>query len=297
MVQWALHAARSRGGALALVSVLLLLPGAVGSQAPAAAALAPSDAAHAAGVQAGPVLTQEQALRLSQSAIGRVVGDYTLADTDGRPVRLSTLRGKPLLVSFVYTGCFSVCPTTTRTLKRAVESAMRVLGPDSFTVVSIGFNVPFDSPAALRAFANQQGVYLPNWRFLSPDAQSLGALAGDLGFSFAESAGGFDHITQVTLLDQQGRVYRQIYGEGVPLPQLVGPLKELLTGAPPADESLAGLIDRVRLLCTVYDPLTGQYRYKYSILFEIAGGLMGICAMLIFLVREARKTRRINAAR
>ena len=177
-----------------------------------------------------PALTQDQALRLSQGAIGQVVGDYTLTDTEGRPVRLSSLRGKPLLISFIYTGCFSVCPTTTRTLKRAVESAMRALGPDSFNVASIGFNVPFDTPAALRTFAGQQGVYFPNWLFLSPDAQTLEGLARDLGFSYARSAGGFDHITQVTILDRAG-------------PRLPAGLRRQLPAAA-AGRSAAGTADR-----------------------------------------------------
>jgi len=246
--------------------------------------------------QAPPSLTQAQALQRSQAAVGRVVGDYTLEDSEGRPVRLSSLRGKPLLISFVYTGCFSVCPITTRTLKRAVESAMRTLGRDSFNVASIGFNIPFDTPAALRTFAGQQGVYFPNWLFLSPDAQTLEGLARDVGFSYAGAAGGFDHITQVTILDQGGRVYRQVYGDTFPLPQLVGPLRELLTGTPPAAESLTGFIERVRLLCTVYDPTTGGYRYNYSILFELFGGLMGLSAMTIFLLHELRKTRRMRGA-
>jgi protein SCO1/2 len=261
----------------------LLLPAMASAQAPAPPA--PQAA----------TLTQDEALRVSQRAVGRAVGDYTLQDTQGRPVRLSSLRGKPVLVSFVYTGCFSVCPATTATLKRAVESAMRALGPDSFTVVSIGFNVPFDTPAAMRAFASEQGVYFPNWLFLSPDLDTVEGLARDLGFSYTASAGGFDHITQVTILDREGRVYRQVYGDRFPLPQLVGPLRELLTGAPPAQESLAGFIERVRLLCTEYDPVTGQYRYKYSILFEIVGGVIGLSAMLIFLLVELRKTRRVKA--
>ncbi len=280
-----------RAAAAAIVASLLA-PAAAWPDAPALPAVQTSEAS-----QTDPVLTQADALRLSQAAIGRAVGDYMLTDSEGRLVRLSSLRGKPLLVSFIYTGCFSVCPTTTATLKRAVESAMRALGPASFNVASIGFNVPFDTPAALRTFADRQGVYFPNWRFLSPDARTLEGLARDLGFSYAESAGGFDHVTQVTILDQQGRVYRQIYGDSFPLPALVGPLRELLTGAPPAQESLAGFIERVRLLCTVYDPVTGRYRYKYSILFEIAGGLMGLSAMLIFLLRELRKTQRAQRAR
>lgn len=244
-----------------------------------------------------PAISRDEALRLSQSAIGGEVGDYTLTDADGHLVRLASLRGKPLLVSFIYTACFQVCPTTTRNLKHAVESAQRTLGPYSFNVVSVGFNLPLDTPQAMGAFARQQGVFVPNWRFLSPDPQTLDGLARDLGFSFAATAGGFDHLTQVSIIDQNGRVYRQVYGDSFPLPQLVQPLKELITGAPAPQEGLAGFIERVRVLCTAYDPVSGKYRYKYSILFEIAGGLMGISAMLIFLVREGRKTRRVRAAR
>ena len=247
-------------------------------------------------VQDDPTITQDDALRLSQSAIGRQVGNYTLTNVDGRPVRLSSLRGKPVLVSFIYTGCFQVCPTTTRNLKRAVESAQRTMGVESFHVISVGFNLPADTPQALASFARQQGVFLPNWQFLSPNADTLAALAEDLGFSYSGVAGGFDHITQVSVLDQEGRVYRQVYGDTFPLPQLVEPLKELLTGAARPQEGLAGFIERVRILCTVYDPASGKYRYNTSILFEIAGGLMGISAMLIFLVREGRKTRRARTA-
>jgi len=60
-----------------------------------------------------PALDQNAALRSSQAAVGRAIGDYTLRDREGRTVRLSSYRGKPLLVSFIYTGCFQVCPTTT----------------------------------------------------------------------------------------------------------------------------------------------------------------------------------------
>lgn len=258
-------------------------------------ALALGTVVSSAAVAVAPIDPAE-AMKFSQAVMGRAVGDYTLRASDGGTVRLADLRGKPVLISFVYTGCFAVCPTTTRTLKRAVESAQKALGPDSFHVLSIGFNQPFDTPEAMGAFARQQNVYLPNWRFLSPDARTVAGLAQDVGFMWRESGGGFDHITQVTVLDQNGRVYRQVYGDSFPLPQLVGPLKELLTGAPPTDETVAGLLERVRILCTVYDPVTGEYRFKRSILFEMAGGAIGLTLIAWFMLRELRKPRR-SAAR
>lgn len=252
----------------------------------AAAALAPESPTPA---QTRSALDAEAALRLSQAAIGRLVGDYTLLDAEGRPVRLSSYRGKPLLINFIYTGCFQVCPVTTRMLKRGVEAAQRTLGPDSFHVASIGFNLPFDSPDAMRAFARQQGVMLPGWDFLTPDPATLQVLAGDLGFSYAPSPRGFDHIIQITVLDAGGRVYRQIYGDDFALPQLVEPLKELITGAP--RQNVASVLDRVRLLCTVYDPASGTYRFRYSLLFELAGGLIGLSATAWFFLRELRHSR------
>ena len=59
-------------------------------------------------------LDREAALRTSQAAIGRKVGDHILLNREGVPTSLASYRGKPLLVSFIYTGCFQVCPTTTR---------------------------------------------------------------------------------------------------------------------------------------------------------------------------------------
>ena len=223
--------------------------------------------------------------------MGRLLGDYTLKSTAGQPVRLASYRGKPLLVNFIYTGCFQICPTTTRNLKRAVEAAQRALGPESFNVVSIGFNLPADTPDALRAFAREQGVNLPNWQFLSPDPKTLDALSRDLGFSYAPSPRGFDHVIQVSVLDRDGRVYRQVYGDDFPLPQLVGPLKELITGSAPAGESLTGFLERVRILCTVYDPASGAYRIKYSVFFELFGGLLGLSLSAWYFVHELRRSR------
>jgi protein SCO1/2 len=273
---------------LALAS-LFLLPGSFALGADA------TPSSLTATASAGATLNAELAFKSSQAAIGTAIGDYTMLNADGKPVRLSSFRGKPLLINFIYTGCFQVCPTTTRTLKRAVEAAQRTLGPEAFRVASVGFNVPFDSPEAMRAFARQQGVLVPGWEFLSPDLPTLERLVRDVGFSFAPSPRGFDHLIQVTVIDAQGRVYRQIYGEDFALPQLIQPLKELITGAPREQETLSGFLDRVRILCTVYDPASGTYRFKYSVLFELTGGLIGLSLTAWFFLRELRRTRAAQA--
>ena len=240
-----------------------------------------------------PAMDQTAALRASQAAVGRAIGDYTLQDREGRAVRLSSYRGKPLLVSFIYTGCFQICPTTTRTLQQAAAVARDALGDVRFNVISIGFNQPADSPQALKSFAAQYGINSPNWEFLSPPAAIVPALARDFGFDFVATAAGFDHLLQVSVVDAEGRIYRQIYGEDYSADYLTEPLRQLITGSPVADAtSLSAILEQVRILCSVYDPRTGKYRVSYAIVLEIAGGATFLLWIIWFFVNEWLKRRR-----
>lgn len=232
------------------------------------------------------------AMRASRDALGGTPGNYTLRDRAGKPVTLASYRGKPLLVNFVYTGCFQVCPTSSRALRRAVEAMRGRFGDAQFNVVSIGFNQPTDSPQALRQFAAQQRIDEPNWEFLSPAAGDVAALARDFGFRFAPTPLGFDHTLQVSVLDAQGRLYRQVYGDAFTADALGEPLKQLVTGALVAQSTgWSDLLDRVRILCSVYDPATGTYRVDYSLYLQIAGGATFILAMLWFALLEWRTRR------
>jgi len=247
----------------------------------------------AAAAPAESVLDRAEAIRISQAVIGQQPANYTLLDRRGQPVRLSDYRGKPLLVSFIYTGCFQVCPTTTRMLHEAVQDLGRLVGFDKFNVVSIGFNQPFDAPEAMRAFATQNGISTSNWEFLSPHRSIVEPMTRDFGFSYVANAAGFDHVLSVTLLDGEGRIYSQIYGDSLTPNQLGEPMRELMRGAPlPPTLNLDDLIERVKILCTVYDPKTGQYRYDYGLFMELAGGTMFFLFMFGYLGREWLQQRR-----
>jgi protein SCO1/2 len=240
---------------------------------------------------AGTRFDAAAAIERSQRVIGNTVGSYTLRDTDERPVSLASYRGKPLVISFVYTGCFQVCPTTTRFLQRAVQEAHRALGPGSFEVVTVGFNLPFDTPAAMRDFQARHGVGAPGWRFLAGDAATVDALARDVGFAWMRTASGFDHVTQATIVDRGGRVVRQVYGESFEIPMLVAPIKELLTGEAAPVASLRDVMEQVRILCTVYDPRSGRYRLDYGLFIEIFVGLSILGATAWYLLAEWRRQR------
>ncbi len=252
-------------------------PAANPASAPAAAsASAPAMVAVPQGDRSGLTLLtldSQAAYKRSQDAIGKPVGDHVLLDRQGRPTRLADYKGKPLLVNFIYTACFQVCPTTTRNLQKAVENTVAMLGPGRFNIVSIGFNQPFDSPEALKAFSTQHGIHLPNWEFLSPAPAIVDELTQNFGFSYVATTAGFDHLNQISFVDAEGRIVRQVYGESFTAQDIAEPLKAMVTGAPlpPQTSTLAELADRLRIICSVYDPLTGKYRTNYALYFEIAG--------------------------
>jgi len=244
-------------------------------------------------VTAGAALDEKRALRVSQAAIGRTIGDYRLTDAEGGAVRLSEFRGKPLVVSFVYTGCFRICPTTTKHLERMVRQAERAIGPGTFHVATIGFNLPFDTPEAMRDYARKQGVGNANWSFLSPAAGEVERLLADFGFLREATPAGFDHLLQVSILDADGRIYRQVYGDGFDAPAFVGPLLELAQNAPRPAASLQAIVEEIRLLCTIYDPASGKYRVNYAIVIEI---LVGASVLLVGITSVAIEWRRRRRA-
>ncbi len=239
-----------------------------------------------APVRAAPQVSpfdEKTALAYSQAAIGRTLGSHRFRDRTGKSVDLADFAGKPLIVNLIYTSCYNTCPMIVSTLYDALKAAQGALGEDAFSVVTIGFDTDEDTPGRMRAFASTRGVALPNWRFLSGDEETIAALTKTLGFIFFPSPKGFDHLAQVTIIDENGKVYRQVYGDTFPVPAIVEPLKELVFGRGLAEAGFSGLANRIRLFCTLYDARAERYYFDYSVFVGliIGAGILGFLAFII----------------
>ena len=51
---------------------------------------------------------RNDALQVSQAAVGRSLGAFDLRDESGQHFVLSTVSGKPLVISMIYTSCHHV---------------------------------------------------------------------------------------------------------------------------------------------------------------------------------------------
>jgi protein SCO1 len=235
------------------------------------------------------------AVRASQQAIGREVREVELlTDRRGR-LRLSDLRGRPVVISMIYTSCAGICPATTRQLAAALRVARATLGADAFTVLSVGFDTARDTPEALRSFAAAQRAGDPGWLFASGSAADIARLASDTGFWFAPGGAMFEHLIQTTIIDGRGRVVRQLYGNEFSAAELTEPLRKAVLGAPLSPQSLS-LIDRIRLLCTVYDARLGRYRADYSLALSLLVALTTLVVVLWIVARAWRSGPRRGAA-
>jgi protein SCO1/2 len=229
------------------------------------------------------------ALAAGTEALGTSVANHTLVNRAGTPVELADLRGKPILVHPVYTSCYHSCNVLTRYLREMVVIARGAVGEDAFRVVTVGFDTASDTPEQMREYANRNGVDDEHWLFLSGTPATISALTREIGFRYAASPQGFDHLAQVTMLDAEGRVYRQLYSDAFPAPALVEPLKELVFGRRAQATSIDGWINGVKLLCTVYDPTTGAYTFDYSLFIGAAIGTLCLGGVAVFLVRAWRQ--------
>lgn len=253
----------------------------------AAAALAAGISQAAGPDPSAPAFDGDRALRLSQAAIGRELDPgLRFTDAAGRLRSLREFRGRPLVISPVYTSCFGVCPTTTTELRRVAEVASAVLGPEAFRVLTVGFDTVNDTPERMRNFAAARGTFPDGWVFAATDAATAAKLLEGIGFTYAATPKGFDHMIQATIVDAGGVVYRQVYGQQIEPPQLVDPLKRLALGQKAGEDTLGAMIEGVRLFCTVFDPKSGRYRFDWSLVLSFVIGVLCFGGVAVFLWRS-----------
>lgn len=141
------------------------------------------------------------ALILGLPAVGRAHGareggrlpaigpapEFTLTTHEGRPLALRELRGKVVVVTFIYASCADTCPILTAKL----AGIQRRLGPALGSVFFAGVTVDpeRDTPEVLRRYAATHGAR-PGWYFLTGRRADLEAVQRSLGF--VDPPGGAD---------------------------------------------------------------------------------------------------------
>ena len=137
--------------------------------------------------------------------------DFALTLQDGARIGLADLRGKVVVVTFIYTTCADTCPLLTAKL----VGIQRQLGTDRARVrfVAITVDPKKDTPAALRRYAEGHGAKAPGWLFLTGTEGEIGEVARRYGIYVKKRpAGDVDHTFLTSVIDGEGVLRVQYQG-------------------------------------------------------------------------------------
>jgi protein SCO1 len=135
-----------------------------------------------------------------------------LIDSESRPFSLGSVRGKVVLVSFVYTTCNGSCPMTTSALDRIRRRLQdEGLWGRSVEFVSITLDPEHDTPEALSRYARVYRADPKFWHFVTgPRDRVAKVIASWDMWARVAPSGAIDHPSRIFLLDQAGH-RREIY--------------------------------------------------------------------------------------
>ncbi len=160
-------------------------------------------------------------LTLSACGDREAMGDYpaangnnclpevSLIDQHGASLSLASLKGKPVLIDFIYTSCASTCPMLTAKMAAIAHQLGPALGT-GVRIVSITLDPEHDSPAELAKYAKSHDAGGNGWIFLTGTrAQIDQVLALFKLRGTRESDGSITHSLEAFLLGPDGHQIRQ----------------------------------------------------------------------------------------
>lgn len=225
----------------------------------------------------------EDAVKSSFDVIGKKLPDYTLIDQDGNKFNTKELQGKPVVLSLIYVGCGHVCSNITSRLENALKAANKDLGT-KFRAVTVSFDPQNDTPERLKDFGKNFSKDFNKWRFATSDKKTIEKLSKDIGFFYEKQATGYGHINMVTILDTQGRIYKQVYGLDFKPDDILNPVYQAMKLIKAPQSSQLSVIDRIKLFCYKYDETSGQYKLDYGLIITLSIGSILQAATIIWIV-------------
>lgn len=183
---------------------------------------------------------------------------------------LSLIKDKPLILSPLYTKCYTICGVLSNGLQNSVNS-LGTLGKD-FTVVSFSFDST-DTPEELAAYEERWKLDGKSWKAVSASAIDIRKLMASVGYEYEynKDTKEYLHPSIMIVLTPSGKISRYIYG--------VNPQKkdiELAVIEAMAEKSRPGIIKGFYLRCFGYDPALKTYKMDWRFIISTSAGLLMI---------------------
>jgi protein SCO1/2 len=166
----------------------------------------------------------------SRLAVVQQAPDFTLTTQDGNKFSSKDLKGKILLVSFIFTTCNGTCPATTHRMGQIQEELKTrgLLKDAGVRLLSITLDPVRDTPEALRGYMKLYDAEPAHWTFLTGPPEQVSSVVKAWGMWAKPAANGqLDHPSRIFLVDAKGQI-REIYNLAFLKPKWVVQDVELL---------------------------------------------------------------------
>ena len=156
----------------------------------------------------------------------RVAPPLALHDAWGRRVSLSSLRGRFVLVTFLYVHCPDVCPLIAQNLNATLEQ----LGSkrDRVRVLAVSVDPKGDTPTAVRRYIAQRHLVSQFRYLLGTRAQLTRTWAAWHVLSLRTKPDVVDHVAYTALVDPSGKE-RLLYDSKVKAAEVLHDLRLLMS--------------------------------------------------------------------
>jgi cytochrome oxidase Cu insertion factor (SCO1/SenC/PrrC family) len=170
-------------------------------------------AAPMAAAQATPAASTilAQAIDGSTSPLDTPAAGFSLTDQHGRPVSLSSLHGKVVLLTFLDPVCVSDCPLVAQEFRQAGQ----LLGANARHVelVAVDVNPLYNELAYTQAFTRQENLAaVPDWLYLTSSPARLRQVYRNYGVASETAPGGamLAHNDIAFVIDQAGHLRQEL---------------------------------------------------------------------------------------
>jgi protein SCO1 len=154
--------------------------------------------------------------------------DFNLITQDGNRLSLNELRGRVVVLTFIFTSCKDVCPILTYKMATLQPRLGDDFGPNAF-FVSVTVDPERDTPAVLKRYAATYDANLAGWAFLTGTRTQIADIVRRYGAYFCKKPGGdVDHTTITSLVDRNGTLRVQYLGVRFDPDELLKDIQSLL---------------------------------------------------------------------
>ena len=142
---------------------------------------------------------------------GELVPDFAMTTQEGKPLRLSDLRGEIVVMTFIYTRCPlpDYCPAVDKKFRELADSLRSSRArADAVRLLSVSFDPEHDTAETLRKHADLQGAKPPLWTFAVASHDELRKVAERLGLTYGPMPNEIRHNLCTALIGPDGRLVR-----------------------------------------------------------------------------------------